>query len=888
MQVRSYKRSSSQIERLEARHMMSAAALGGELVHHDLDDPALTDGASDEQLSQHVLGSPDFWISPEDSDALNAAFDEVEQALTQAHNQTGWFNVRSDYGFTGLGQTVAVIDSGIAYNHFALGGGFGSNYRVIDGWDFSEGDWNPADDGPEGGHGTHVSGIIGSTSSTNTGVAPGVNLVGLRVFDDSGAGYFSWVESALQWVHANRNKYANSPITAVNLSLGVSSWNSASIPAWANLEDEFAQLEADGIFIAVSAGNAFTSYGTPGLSYPASSSYVVPVMSTDDNGLLSSYSQRLDRAIAAPGRSITSTIPDYMGNNNGVQDDFGAMSGTSMAAPYIAGASVLIRQAMQFVGMTNITQDVIYNHMMATADSIFDAATNAYYKRLDLEAAIDALMPADDFGSSLATANDLGTLSSSVSRSGAIGTLTDSDYFRFTAGATGNVTFNVTAAQQQMAASWQILNGTGQSIVTVNGNSVTFAVTAGQTYVARLSSTGGMGHYSFTATAASSASTNDDWGVVDYDQIADVSISGEKYYRVVAAHTGILTVQGEFDSAAGSFSMQLYTSGGRKITDAYRPAADCWRINAGVVEGAEYYVRVDGNHSDVDFTVMNLVQRNGSSVTIHGADGDDAYTFHIGGAFFLGVNGIQYYYTGNIANKFHFVGGDGNDSVILRGGAQAETATMRDTNATLGGAAYFAASYGFETQTVYGGGGGDVVYLYDSAGDDDLSSWSHRATMSGAGYSNEALGFGAMYAISTAGGNDEAVLYDTAGDDLFSAGPARAILWGNGFYNETRGFARATARATEGGYDRATLYDSSGNETLNASQQLASVVGATFNNSVQNFERVEARMVNGGQNTLNIGATDYAFSLYGQSASSLADARTTGISSSSVRRLRWS
>ena len=84
---------------------------------------------------------------------------------------------------------MVVIDTGIAYDHLALGGGFGAGYRVVGGFDFTEEyDADPYDDGPMGSHGTHVAGIIASSDGTNPGVAPGVDLVALRVFNDDGRG----------------------------------------------------------------------------------------------------------------------------------------------------------------------------------------------------------------------------------------------------------------------------------------------------------------------------------------------------------------------------------------------------------------------------------------------------------------------------------------------------------------------------------------------------------------------------------------------------------------------------------------------------------------------------------------------------------------------------
>ena len=428
----------SKYEEFEQRLALSVQPIGNMLLDDDLETEIehhygeLTPAESVEEVAQPA----DFVLDSELEQRVDPQLGDLNTQLADVHDTTGVNYVFNNYGFGGAGQTVAIIDSGLAYNHFALGGGFGSSYRIVGGYDFAENDADPYDDGPAGFHGTHVGGIVGSDNPTYRGVAPGSDLVALRVFDDNGAGYFSWVESALQWVHEHRNDFEN-PITTVNLSLGTS-WNSDSVPSWATLEDEFAQLKADGIFVSVSAGNSFEQYNTTGLSYPAASPFVVPVASVDNSGALSSFSQRHSRVLAAPGRSITSTVPDHVFGSDGVPNDFGTASGTSMAAPYVAGASVLVRQAMEFNGYQGVTQDTIYQHLRDTADVFHDPATNASYHRINVGAALDALMPDDDYGSSAAAAYSLGTVAGNTSFAGTIGTLTDSDYFTFTLGCAHN------------------------------------------------------------------------------------------------------------------------------------------------------------------------------------------------------------------------------------------------------------------------------------------------------------------------------------------------------------------------------------------------------------------------------------------------------------------
>ena len=112
---------------------------------------------------------------------------------------------------TGAGETVAIIDRGVDYNHPDLGGGFGPGHKIIDGYNFQD---NTGDVFPYDGdaHGTGTAGQIAANphyinGELYQGVAPGVNLVTLKT---NGAGD---IKNALDWILAHRTQYN---IVAVN------------------------------------------------------------------------------------------------------------------------------------------------------------------------------------------------------------------------------------------------------------------------------------------------------------------------------------------------------------------------------------------------------------------------------------------------------------------------------------------------------------------------------------------------------------------------------------------------------------------------------------------------------------------------------------------------
>ncbi len=211
------------------------------------------------------------------------------------------------YAQTGQGVVVYVIDSGIQTAHAEFGG------RASIGFDAFGGTGQDCQ-----GHGTHVAGIAGGSIH---GVAKGATLVGVRVLDCAGNGTVAGVIAGVDWVRANR-----AALSVANMSL--------EGPASQALDAAVAGLVASGVTVVAAAGNQ--SANACSFS-PARAAAAITVGATTSGDQFATYSNRgacVD--LNAPGTSVMSAW---------IFGDSAASTGTSMAAPHVAGAAALFLQA---------------------------------------------------------------------------------------------------------------------------------------------------------------------------------------------------------------------------------------------------------------------------------------------------------------------------------------------------------------------------------------------------------------------------------------------------------------------------------------------------------------------------------------------------------------
>src|SRR5687768_7034458 len=264
---------------------------------------------------------------------------------------------------SGKGIGVAVIDSGIA-PHAALSG------KVIASVNYATGETTTTDGF---GHGTHIAGIIAGTSTYGptplfkTGVAPGAHLVNVRVLNRQGVGYTSDVIAGIQWVQANRTRYA---IRVINLSLGHPIVEPCFFdPLCLAAEDAV----TSGLVVVASAGNSGKdAEGRPvlgNISTPGNAPSVITVGALNtwnttslSDDTVTTYSSRgptrydmlLKPDVVAPGNKIVSleaagsylakTYPQLRVAGSGT-NAFRQMSGTSMAAAMGSGGAALLLES---------------------------------------------------------------------------------------------------------------------------------------------------------------------------------------------------------------------------------------------------------------------------------------------------------------------------------------------------------------------------------------------------------------------------------------------------------------------------------------------------------------------------------------------------------------
>ncbi|MDB4135035.1 S8 family serine peptidase, partial [Flavobacteriaceae bacterium] len=281
---------------------------------------------------------------------------------------------------TGNGtQIIAILDTGVDYDHPDLAANIWSNLEEKDGidgydddgngyvddfrgWDYHHQTNTPLDDNM---HGTHVAGIAGAVGNNGIGIAGAawnVKLMPLKVFQASGIGDAATIAQGIEYAYMNG-------ATVLNMSFGS---YAESFTMKAALENAYSTA----ILVAAAGNNAVPIGPCMGCApfYPAAYSFIVGVEDAaaysnfdQDGPVYSLYSSfLLNYEVVAPGTGILSTIP-----NGG----YGTLTGTSMATPLVAGALSIYAQQQP-----EDSQELMFGNLINTSgDTYVDflAAMNA-------------------------------------------------------------------------------------------------------------------------------------------------------------------------------------------------------------------------------------------------------------------------------------------------------------------------------------------------------------------------------------------------------------------------------------------------------------------------------------------------------------------------------
>jgi serine protease len=383
---------------------------------------------------------------------------------------------------TGSGVVVAVLDTGIR-PHVDLSGQLVAGYDMIanvttandgngrdsdasDPGDWSTGSGCPASD--SSWHGTHVAGTIGAKTNNAAGIA-GIafnsKVQSIRVLGRCG-GYTSDIADGMIWASGGSVSGAPAnatPAKVLNLSLGGSGACDSTSQAAIN------SARSRGSVVVVAAGNSNVNVSN---ATPANCAGVIAVASTTRQGGKSSFSNfgtLVD--LAAPGSGILSTL--NAGKTTPGADNYVAYSGTSMAAPHVAGVA-----ALMFSVKSTATPDQIESALKSSARAFPATCSGCGTGILDANAAISAILgntpppppppPAPptvnevESNNTLATANTLSVPSKVL---GQIASTTDIDHFKISLPAGKTLSGNLALSKSTTDFDLYVLNSSGSVLV---------------------------------------------------------------------------------------------------------------------------------------------------------------------------------------------------------------------------------------------------------------------------------------------------------------------------------------------------------------------------------------------------------------------------------------
>lgn len=389
------------VERYEASVLASLPASEFTLRHRLENAPFFSGQVSLDGLAILLANSDVAVVEPDREKAM-----QMDEALGLIHGTT----VRNEFG--GAGVSIAICDTGVDYNHPALGGGGFPNARVIGGYDLADNDTNPMD---LQGHGTSVAAIAAGLSLANGsfggGVAPQARLYALKITPGAGSGAFdSTIVAAWDWCVTHKNDDPARPIVVINTSFGGGLYSGSCTGPTSSYFAAASNAVSAGISVFCSSGNdgACSQISAPacvdntfavGAAYDADlgqrSACVVPsscvavasscttgVECIDVNAIadqvtcFSNSSLWVD--LLAPGDSIRTA------QRGGGYRQF---TGTSAAAPFAAGAAaVLVGKARGF-GLSLPPMEVLH-YLQVSGRPRLDLKSGILSPRLDLGAAI--------------------------------------------------------------------------------------------------------------------------------------------------------------------------------------------------------------------------------------------------------------------------------------------------------------------------------------------------------------------------------------------------------------------------------------------------------------------------------------------------------------------